>query len=245
MLPPHVTPPGVFLSQDGAEITTPVSLIEWLNDFYAETLRLHGTKKHTGGDGLLMQGICGPGETVYVPSGWWHLVVNLTESVALTQNFVSLAELPQVLNFIKNKTDQISGFNFDRDGDVKDAERDGNPDPRRQLYGIFMDKLKAYDEQLAQWALDKLNLIEAKDQQQQPNHAMSSAAPLHQKKKDKASAEGEASWWERLKSGQTQGAPNGNEDSSSSSGGGGGGGGSGGLAVSSWLDDEELDDVPW
>ena len=76
MLPPHVTPPGVYVTSDEAEVTAPASLSEWMLDYYAETKARHG-RRELGGDGLLVDGVCRTGEVLYVPSGWWHLVINL------------------------------------------------------------------------------------------------------------------------------------------------------------------------
>ncbi len=42
--------------------------------------------------------------------GWWHLVVNLSPAIAITQNFVPRAHLPAVLRFLRDKPEQVSGF---------------------------------------------------------------------------------------------------------------------------------------
>lgn len=50
------------------------------------------------------------GELIYVPRGWWHLALNLEDSVAITQNFVSAVNLPLVLKFLNSKRkDLVSG----------------------------------------------------------------------------------------------------------------------------------------
>lgn len=62
MFPPSVPqPPGVFVSEDSSEVTSPLSIAEYLLTFHAEARREAGC----------YEGICGAGELLYVPSGWW------------------------------------------------------------------------------------------------------------------------------------------------------------------------------
>ena len=73
-------------------------LAEWFLNFYPD-LESHNC----------IQGVCREGELVFVPSGWWHAVMNLETSIAITQNFVNQHNLSKVLDFLKCKQDLISG----------------------------------------------------------------------------------------------------------------------------------------
>ncbi|KAB2034771.1 hypothetical protein ES319_D04G106800v1 [Gossypium barbadense] len=102
LFPPDVVPPGVHPSPDGAEVACPVSIIEWFMNFYDAT---KDWKKRP------IECICKAGEVIFVPNGWWHLVINLEESVAITQNYVSRRNLLNVLDFLKkpNASKLVSG----------------------------------------------------------------------------------------------------------------------------------------
>lgn len=127
----HPPPPGIILSEDQSEITAPLSIAEYLLSFHALARATPGAK----------EGICNAGEVLYVPSGWFHLVLNLDESLALTQNFVPRAKLPDVLAFLRDSRDQVSGFKED----VGD-----------HAYELFVEKLGEKHPEILAEGLEKL-----------------------------------------------------------------------------------------
>ena len=45
-----------------------------------------------------------------MPRGWWHCVLNLEPSIAVTQNYVPPSALSRVLRFLRDRPDQVSGL---------------------------------------------------------------------------------------------------------------------------------------
>ncbi|CAI5981270.1 unnamed protein product [Closterium sp. NIES-64] len=84
LYPPGKVPPGVTLRVDDdsgdVDYDGPTSLKWWLEVY--PLLRPEDKP---------MEVMQRPGETIYVPSGWWHSVLNLDLTVAVTQNFASSA----------------------------------------------------------------------------------------------------------------------------------------------------------
>lgn len=124
LYPPDQPPPGVHVSADGRDVLTPISVSEWLIHYYQQhTQRLSANPtpdpplpasysslplsalqslpcpSDYSGYGPV-ECVCEAGETIYIPNGWWHLAVNETESVAVTQNFVSMQNVLSVVEFL-------------------------------------------------------------------------------------------------------------------------------------------------
>ena len=43
------------------------------------------------------------GDTIFVPSGWWHAVLNLEQTVAVTENWADAASAPAVLGELRKR----------------------------------------------------------------------------------------------------------------------------------------------
>lgn len=149
LVPPDMVPPGVWAAQDGSEVCVPLSVMEWLLQFYswhakardkrnaaagaargggAQAAEAAGSKRcragrplgATGGPAgaplqMVYEGVVEAGDIVYVPRGWWHLVLNLEDvNVAVTQNFCSPLGLPHVLRFLREKPYAVSGVPQDQ-----------------------------------------------------------------------------------------------------------------------------------
>lgn len=89
LYPPGRVPPSVVVhadEEDGdVDVDCPSSLQWWL-DVYPV---LEDEDKP-------LECVQVPGETIFVPSGWWHCVLNIDSSVAVTQNFVNSINLELV-----------------------------------------------------------------------------------------------------------------------------------------------------
>jgi len=126
MSPPDLTPPGVWASADGAHACAPLSVVEWLLNFWEPFVAMRDARARAARAAagkrardarapapppVPVVGVARAGDVVFVPRGWWHAVVNVGDglTVAVTQNFCSRAGLPAVLDFLETKPHAVSG----------------------------------------------------------------------------------------------------------------------------------------
>lgn len=106
LLPFDCVPCGVYPSEDLTEVTQPVSLAEWFHLYFEATVETWGEK--------LFMTIAKPSEVVFIPSRWWHCVVNLEPTVAITQNYLALSNLKKALRMMKFNPELVSGIDKHR-----------------------------------------------------------------------------------------------------------------------------------
>lgn len=141
--PPGVTPPGVHPSPNGDHVAMPISLGEWILNFWNE----HVARYRDVPSRRPMECTVEAGDIVFVPHGWWHMVINLdSTNIAVTHNYASKSNLSTVLRFLQLKEDQISGCR-DRQESIKPED----------LYREFCKVLKTSYPEWVEEAQQKAN----------------------------------------------------------------------------------------
>ena len=98
MYPPGHIPPGVTVH--GGDIYAGVESLpsaSWYCEVYPNLLPHQRPLE-------IMQR---PGDIIFVPAGWWHLVLNLDDTIAFTQNYVSPSNLPLALLEMRSQSSQL------------------------------------------------------------------------------------------------------------------------------------------
>eukprot|EP00760_Papus_ankaliazontas_P015484 PhM_4_TR16539/c0_g1_i1/m.53249 len=92
--PPDQIPPGVDEDLIDSDVYPSEDTIEWLTETFPDLSPRSAP----------LECIVRAGEMLFIPSGWWHQVVNLeTPTIAVTQNYCSSRTLPMVVGDLKER----------------------------------------------------------------------------------------------------------------------------------------------
>jgi len=97
LYPPGVVPPGVDdeIDSDGEHDYDAPEPMKYYTEVYPTI------SNYSGPQGKPIECILEAGEMIYVPTGWWHMVLNLSESIAVTQNVMNSQNFKVVYEDVK------------------------------------------------------------------------------------------------------------------------------------------------
>ncbi len=90
-----------------------------------------------------LETVCEAGEVMFVPRGWWHCVLNVEDTVAVTQNYVSDCNLAHVLHFLRTKGEQVSSPAPAQPPEPQHAQQVSGCSHGPRLHQMFVDALNA------------------------------------------------------------------------------------------------------
>lgn len=128
LYPPEIQPPGVGPHDD--DYYTAPSSLRWLLEVYPN-IKNHHIKP--------LECIQRPGETLFIPSGWWHQVYNTEDTMAITHNFASTSNFDKVCRELTKNRDEFSDIFYE---EIKKRRKD--------LYQIWKEIQLEYDENMSE-----------------------------------------------------------------------------------------------
>jgi len=104
LYPPHYLPDGVV--HDGYDDYDAPDVMKWMLEHYPKCRYrpMEITQK--------------PGEIIFVPSGWWHQVLNVTDTVAVTQNVCNASNLKLVWHDLRSCNTTLASLLYQK---IKDT----------------------------------------------------------------------------------------------------------------------------
>jgi ribosomal protein L16 Arg81 hydroxylase len=99
-----------------------------------------------------MECVTESGDIIFVPPGWWHMVINLEPSVAITQNYVSRNNIRKVMSFLRGMSKSISGIGEEEgltDDQLQERQRNFSREFEQSMQKSFPEVIQSIHEAAA------------------------------------------------------------------------------------------------